>query len=97
MDMKDIETVCAAYYVPNIEEKRVPQEIMNRQLVRCIADTIIKDMDKMPVKLTVENDEQGETYKMKVNMISDERLRELLAAEDTLFQYKAGKANQGRE
>jgi len=88
---KEIEKITSEMALSMSEILSIPQEkhaeIINRQLSHGIAETIINNIQDLPVKYTHRTDEMTgeEIYRLRFNIISDDELKRLRLIEKGIY------------
>ena len=85
---KELEQISSRMFISMQDILHMPkeelQEIVNRQLVRGLAEVIIDEMETLPVTYIKETEVNtgGEVHKIRINIISDEELKRLHSIEE---------------
>ena len=89
---KEIETLTAVHRVSKQELEMTRnsselEQIIKGNLVKELANCILKNLEKIPVEFTRADEGWQQRYEIKMNLISDEALRKLLETQRLFDQF----------
>lgn len=92
---KEIETLTAVYIISKQEFEMIRssselEQIIKGNLVEELANYILKNLEKIPVEFASADEGWQQKYEIKMNLISNEALKELMKSKQQLEHYVYG-------